>query len=176
MGLRKRSGSKSGTADGGGAALASVAATGATKGRKPLTASSAKRMIGVGRTVLPLLAPYALVAAGAVRARWDSYQADRLGVATDQLSSFRGPGGVLHARLSRIAEALEQLDPVAEAHSTGAARKFALDTRPRIAELSIAVRAAEQMPGQRRRAAYRAIGRELDRIESALLTHLGVTT
>jgi pyruvate kinase len=38
------------------------------------------------------------------------------------------------------------------------------------------VRAAEQMPSSRRRAAYRAIAGELDVIESALLTHLGITT
>lgn len=160
MGLLRRSGSKND----------------AVGGRKPLTAASAKRMIGVGRTVAPLLAPYALVAAGAIRARWDTYRADRLGVAPDQLAAFRGPGGALHARLGRIAEALDRLDSPEEAHATSAARKFATDTRPRLADLSIAVRAAEQMPLQRRRAAYRAIGGQLDRIESALLTHLGVAT
>lgn len=165
MGLLKRSGSKGDAAQGA-----------AVVGRKPLTAASAKRMIGVGRTVAPLLAPYALVAAGAIRARWDSYRADRLGVAPDQLAAFRGPGGALHARLGRVAEALGRLDPAAAANATSAARAFVTDTRPRIADLSIAVRAAEQMPLQRRRAAYRAIGGELDRIESALLKHLGVPT
>lgn len=160
MGLLRRSGSK-------------AAAVG---GRKPLTAASAKRMIGVGRTVAPLLAPYALVAAGAIRARWDSYRADRLGIAPDQLGAFRGPGGALHARLGRVAEALDRLDPPDGAHGTSAARKFATDTRQRITDLSIAVRAAEPWPLQRRRAAYRAIGGQLDRIESALLTHLGVAT
>jgi hypothetical protein len=40
----------------------------------------------------------------------------------------------------------------------------------------VAVRAAEQMPAARRRAAFRAIGGELDGIELTLLDHLGVTT
>lgn len=144
--------------------------------RQPLTAKSAKRMIGVGTAVAPLLAPFALAAAGAARARWDFFRATRLGVAPDQLQAFAGPGGVLHARLSRVAAALTELDPGTEAHATGAARRFALDTRPRLTDLGIAVRAAGQMPTTRRRTAYRAIGTELDRIESALLTHLGVAT
>lgn len=148
----------------------------ARRNRKPLTASRAKRMIGVSTAVAPLLAPYALAAAGVARARWDAHRAARLGVAPGQLSAYTGPGGALHARLSRIAEALNELDSGAEAHATGAARRFALDTRPRLADLSVAVRAAEQMPTGRRRTAYQAIGGELDRIETGILTHLGVAT
>lgn len=144
--------------------------------RKPLTGKSAKRMIGVGVAVVPLLAPYALTAAGFARSRWDDYRAARLGVTPDRLSAYSGPGGALHARLSRVAETLIELDSGAEAHATGAARKFATDTRPRLADLAIAVRAAEQMPAARRRTAFRSIGAELDRIESGVLTHLGITT
>lgn len=140
--------------------------------RKPLTASQAKRMIGISKAVAPLLAPYALAAAGVARARWDAYRAARLGVAPDQLSRFAGPGGALQARLSRIAEALIKLD----AKATDPGRRFAADTRPRLNDLAVAVRAAEQMPTSRRKAAYRAIGGELDRIEMELLTQLGVPT
>jgi hypothetical protein len=61
-------------------------------------------------------------------------------------------------------------------HATGAARTFAVEVRPRLADLAVAVRAAEQMPTARRRTAYRAIGGELDRIETDLLTHLGIST
>lgn len=164
MGLLRRSGTKAETA-------AEVAVV---SGRKPFTAAKAKRYIGIGRTVAPLLAPYALVAAGAVRARWDSYRAERMGVPLAQLPEFRGRGGPLYARLSRVAESLDRLDTADEAHATGAARKFALDARPRIADLAIAVRAAEQMPAQRRRSAFRAIDGELGRIETTLLTHLGI--
>jgi hypothetical protein len=142
--------------------------------RKPLTAARAKRLIGVGKVVAPLLAPYALAAAGVARARWDAYRAARLGVEPGQLSAYTGPGGALHARLSRMAEALDTLESGAEVRSTDAARRFVLDTRPRLADLAVAVRAAEQMPTSRRRTAYRSIGAELDRLEIALLGHLGV--
>ncbi|WP_232661138.1 DUF6474 family protein [Pseudonocardia sp. TRM90224] len=144
--------------------------------RQPLTAARAKRLIGVGKVVAPLLAPYAIAAAGLARATWDNYRAGRLGVAPDELGAYSGAGGSLHARISRVAIALNELDSGAEGHATGAARKFAEETRPRITDLAIAVRAAEQMPATRRRTAYRAIGRELDNVEVALLKHLGIPT
>jgi Family of unknown function (DUF6474) len=144
--------------------------------RKPLTAAQAKRMISISKAVAPLLAPYALAAASVARSRWDAYRAARLGVAPDQLSAYAGPGGALHARLSRIAEALTQLDTGVEVRATDEGRAFVAATRPRLADLAVAVRAAEQMPSSRRRAAYRAISGELDRIETDLLSHLGVAT
>jgi hypothetical protein len=192
MGLRRRR-PTSGREDGAGEAAADVAASatrragkaartvGATveeagnRARKPLTAARAKRMIGVGKAVAPLLAPYALAAAGVARARWDAYRAARLGVEPGQLSAYTGPGGALHARLSRMAEALDELESGVDTRGTGAARRFAAETRPRLAELAVAVRAAEQMPTTRRRTAYRAIGAELDRLEITLLHHLGVS-
>jgi Family of unknown function (DUF6474) len=144
------------------------------KGRGPMTPARARRMIGLGRTVLPLLAPYALAAAGVARAQWDARRAARLGVTPGQLNAYSGRGGALHARIDRLAEALDALDDGAEAHATSASRRFAVETRPRLADLAVAVRAAEQMPTPRRRTAHRAVGTELDRIELALLTHLGV--
>ena len=148
----------------------------ADHGRRPLTAARAKRLIGVSKAVAPLLAPYALAIAGVARARWDAHRAARLGVDPGQLSAYAGPGGALHARLSRVAEALNELESSSQLHPTPAARTFATETRPRLADLSVAVRAAEQMPSARRRTAYRAIAGELDRIETDLLTHLGITT
>lgn len=194
MGLRRGSGSSA--PDAGDASTAPDVAAGATekagrsarqaagttggdparRTRQPLTASRAKRLIGVSKAVAPLLAPYALAAAGLARSRWDAHRAARLGVEPGQLSAYAGPGGALHARLSRVAEALTELDQGTEAHATTAARKFAVDTRPRLTDLAVAVRAAEQMPTSRRRTAYRSIGAELDRIEVDLLTHLGVAT
>lgn len=146
--------------------------------RQPLTAARAKRLIGVGKAVAPLLAPYALAAAGVARGRWDEYRAARLGVEPGQLSAYAGPGGALHARLSRIAEALDRLDTGTGSgdrdRDGSAAGTFAATTRPRLADLAVAVRAAEQMPTARRRTAYRAISGELDRVETELLAHLGV--
>jgi hypothetical protein len=191
MGLRRRR-PTSGREDGAGEAAADVAASATrragkaarrvdatveeagNRARKPLTAARAKRMIGVGKAVAPLLAPYALAAAGVARARWDAYRAARLGVEPGQLSAYTGPGGALHARLSRMAEALDELEAGVDAHGSGAARRFAAESRPRLADLAVAVRAAEQMPTTRRRTAYRSIGAELDRLEITLLQHLGV--
>ena len=128
-------------------------------------------MIGVGRVVAPLLAPYALAAAGAARAHWDDYRAGRLGVTPMQLSAYSGRGGALHARIDRIAEALDALERTAE---DDASRRFVEETRPRLADLAVAVRASEQMPAPRRRTAHKAIANELDRVELALLRRLGV--
>jgi Family of unknown function (DUF6474) len=157
-----------------GAATENAGAAPASRTHKPLTPARAKRMIGIGKAVAPLLAPYALAAAGVVRARWDAYRAARLRVEPGQLAAYTGPGGALHARMSRMAQVLDELESAAEAHNSGAARRFAIDTRPRLADLAVAVRAAEQMPTSRRRTAYRSIGAELDRLEIALLGHLGV--
>lgn len=175
MGLLRRSG---GGSDGADAAetVTETATRAARTARKPLTAKRAKRLIGVSKAVAPLLAPYALALAGIARSRWDAHRAARLGVEPGQLAAYSGPGGALHARLSRLAEALDELDRGTETSATDAARRFARETRPRLADLAVAVRAAEQMPSPRRRTAYRAIGGELDRVEVQLLGHLGVTT
>jgi hypothetical protein len=140
--------------------------------RKPMTKARAKRLIGVGTAVAPMLAPYALAAAGAVRGTWDNYRAGRLGVTADKLAEFTGPGGGLNARISHIAEALTDL----ENRGTPAARTFAEEARPRVTELATAVRAAEQMPAARRRTAFKAISAELDGVERGVLLHLGITT
>ena len=78
--------------------------------RKPMTKARAKRLIGIGIAVAPVLAPYALAAAGAVRGTWDNYRAGRLGVTADKLAEFTGPGGGLHARCSHLAERLTELE------------------------------------------------------------------
>jgi hypothetical protein len=139
---------------------------------KDLTPARTKRAIAMGKVVVPLLAPYAIAAASVVRAQWDDNRARRLGVSADQLGRFTGRGGSLHARISRAGEALGQLD--AGADITPRAKTFARETEPRLADLAMAVRAAEQMPSARRRTAFRAVAGELDRIEDQLLGHLGI--
>ena len=170
MGLLRRSGStRSGSASG---AAESVAA------RTPLTPAQAKRMIGVGKAVAPLLAPYALAAAGVARSRWDSYRAGRLGVDPAQLGAYAGRGGALHARISRVAEALNELEAgvgTSDRTPTDASRAFVGATRPRLEDLALAIRSAALMPSARRRTAHKAVAGELDRVELDLLGHLGVT-
>ncbi|WP_214408279.1 DUF6474 family protein [Pseudonocardia lacus] len=141
---------------------------------KPFTAARAKRLIGVSKAVAPLLAPYALAFAGVARSRWDAYRAGQLGVEPGQLSQYTGRGGALHARLSRIAETLQELEGGTGTHGTEDDKAFAAKVRPRLADLAVAVRAAGQMPTARRKTAYRAIAGELDRVEVELLTRLGV--
>jgi hypothetical protein len=169
MALRRSAGSGEPT----GAGSTGDAVVGAAKAAgKPFTAARAKRLIGVGKAVAPLLAPYALAAATVVRAQYDAHRAARLGVEPGQLSKYSGPGGALHARISRISETLDQL--AGSSGDAAANKAFIADTRPRLEDLAVAVRAAQQMPAPRRRTAHRAVGAELDRIEVALLTRLGV--
>lgn len=157
-------------------AAAEQAGENARRGRGPMTPARARRVIALSKVVLPLLAPYALAAAGVARAQWDAYRASRLGVTPAQLNAYSGRGGALHARIDQLATALGDLDDGAEAHATTASRRFAREARPRLEDLALAVRAAEQMPPQRRRVAHRAVSGELDRIELALLEHLGLAT
>lgn len=171
MALRRRS---AGSAVGSGSSSADAVADVARAARKPFTAARAKRMIGVSKAVAPLLAPYALAFAGVARSRWDAYRAGRLGVEPGQLSKYTGPDGALNARLSRIAQALQELEGGAGTHGTDDDKAFAARVRPRLEDLGVAVRAAAQMPTPRRRTAYRAIAGELDRVEVELLTRLGV--
>ena len=139
---------------------------------KDLTPARTRRVLAVGKVVAPLLAPYAIAAAGLARSQWDDRRARRLGVPADQLGRFTGRGGALHARLSRAGEALGQL--ASGTDITPAAQTFARETEPRLADLAMAVRAAEQMPTARRRTAFRAVSGELDRIEDQLLGQLGI--
>ncbi|HSU07844.1 MAG TPA: DUF6474 family protein [Pseudonocardia sp.] len=155
-------------------AAAEQAGENVRRGRGPMTPARARRMIGLSKVVLPLLVPYALAAAGVARAQWDAYRAARLGVTPSQLNAYSGRGGTLHARIDQLATALGDLDDGTEAHATTASRRFARETRPRLEDLALAVRAAEQMPPQRRKTAHRAVSAELDRVELALLDHLGV--
>jgi hypothetical protein len=142
-----------------------------TAAPKDLTSAQTKRVLAVGKAVAPLLLPYGIAAAGVARASWDTYRSRRLGVPADQLGRYTGRGGTLHARLSRAGEALTEVEATGDA----AGRTFAQETRPRLADLALAVRAAEQMPTARRKTAFRAVAGELDRVEDQLLAHLGLS-
>jgi hypothetical protein len=176
-GAAARATEKAGRAARDAGAAAEEAGRRSREGRGPMTPARARRMIGVGRAVLPLLAPYALAAAGVARARWDAYRALRLGVTPDRLNAYSGRGGALHARIDRLAESMATLEEGSardDDEKRAASRRFAVETRPRLVDLALAVRAAEQMPAPRRRVAHRAVGGELDRVELALLRHLGI--
>lgn len=141
---------------------------------KEWNAAKAKRYIAVGKIVAPVVAPYAMAAAGTLRHRWDDHRSRKLGVSPDELGGFSGRGGQLHARLSRIARSLDELESDGTTGRNADAKRFVDTNRPRLHDFAAAVRAAEQMPAQRRKTAFKAVSNDLDRIEVELLSFLGV--
>lgn len=137
-------------------------------------AAKAKRYLSVGRIVAPVLAPYAMAAAGTLRHRWDDHRSRRLGVSPEELGGYSGRGGHLHARISRVARTFGELKDDGSTEHSPQTKAFVETNEPRLHDFAAAVRAAEQMPANRRKAAYRAVSKDLDRIEVELLSHLGI--
>ena len=107
-----------------------------------------------------------------MRAQLDTTRAQKMGIAVDQLGDYTGHGAKLSARIagaeSSVTEILSRKPDDAET------QRFAAAIRERLGDLSTAVRAAEQMPQARRKAAHQAISSELDGVEADLLARLGV--
>lgn len=137
-------------------------------------AAKAKRYLAVGRIVGPVIAPYAMAAAGSLRHQWDDRRSRRLGVSPEDLGGYSGRGGHLHARISRIARTFGELKADGSTERSPQAKAFVETNEPRLHDFAAAVRAAEQMPVQRRKTAYKAVSNDLDRIEVELLSHLGI--
>ena len=137
-------------------------------------AKRVQRYIGIVKIVAPLAAPYAMAAAGSLRHRLDDHRSRKLGVSPDELGGYSGPGGKLHARMSRISRTITELREDGTTDRDAGAKRFADETEPRLHDLSAAVRAAENMPAARRKAAFRTISHDLDRTEVELLDHLGI--
>jgi hypothetical protein len=131
-----------------------------------------RRTITVSRLLAPVIVPVAYRAAIAARGVIDERRAERLGVPITQLGQFSGAGGRLSAR---IAGADRSVRLVAGRHPKDAeTQRFVTAITDRLAALSAAVPAAENLPGPRRRAAHASIGEQLDGIEADLLNRLGV--
>ena len=143
----------------------------------PLTGAKIKRYIGIARIVVPVVAPIVYQAVGMARDRWDAHRARQFGVAPDELAEFTGRGAALYARIHNLALSARDLraryGDGDDARATEV-RSFVDDAQQRLTDLESAVRAAEQMPGSRRRSAHVAVGGELDRIENRLLALWGV--
>ena len=139
---------------------------------KLLAPGRIRRTLTASRLLAPVVVPVAYRAAIAARGVIDERRADRLGVPLTQLGQFSGAGGRLSAR---IAGADHSVQLVADRHHDDAeTRRFVTATKDRLAALSAAVPAAENMPGPRRRAAQASIGEQLDGIEADIMTRLGV--
>lgn len=142
-----------------------------------ITPGNAKKLIGVAKVVGPVLLPFAIRAASALRSSYDQARARRLGVPVDDLGTYTGHGAALHARIAGDSEALRELpEQAADDETKLMAERYAERTGARLVQLTTAVRAAERMPTQRRRSAHRAVDAELGRIEDDLLTRFGVPT
>ncbi|QFU85328.1 DUF6474 family protein [Amycolatopsis sp. YIM 10] len=126
----------------------------------------------VGPAVIPVVAPFAVQAAGAARDAYDRYQARKLGVDVGRLGEFTGRGARLHARIAGVGEGLDDLR--ASAKATEEDTKFADRAAGTLHQLAASVRAAERMPTARRKAAHRAVASELDHLEGQLLHRLGI--
>lgn len=144
-----------------------------------ITPGNAKRVVGIFKVVAPFLAPYAAKAAFTARDGYDRMRARRLGVPVEDLGRFSGRGAALHARIAGDADALQRLRSGTDGqgadgstNSQGNVEQFTDNAEKRLGQLTNAVRAAERMPGSRRRAAHRAVAGELGRIEDDLMRQL----
>ena len=129
-----------------------------------------RRMMTSARIIGPILAPFALQAATATRGWWDERRARQLGVTAIEVAAYRGPTGPTEARLAGLAQTVQEL----QRRRGGDLQvvRFAEVSNNRLADLTIATRAAASMPSSRRRATLTAVGRDLDRIDADLMTFL----
>jgi hypothetical protein len=145
-------------------------------GEGKFTPNNARNALGVakviGPAVIPVVAPYAVLAAGRLREAYDRYQARKLGIGVERLGEFTGRGAALHARISGLSAGLADLRKSAKA--TDADVKFASDSQATLEQLAASVRASERMPTPRRKATARAVAGELDQLEGQLLHRLGI--
>ncbi|GAA2821396.1 DUF6474 family protein [Saccharopolyspora taberi] len=142
-----------------------------------ITPGNARRVIGVLKVIGPVAMPYLLRAVASARSSYDRMRARRLGVEVADLGRFTGRGAALHARIAADRDALQEMRAQTVGRSEQevfAADQYAEETDGRLSQLASAVRAAERMPTQRRRAAHRAVDGELRRLEVQLMRRLGV--
>lgn len=139
--------------------------------RDLFSAAQIRKYIGVARVLIPVLAPLAYRGATLVRAQLDARKAQQLGIGTDQLSEFSGHGARLQARITNTEDAL---DKIAADNPDGDTKKFVEAARSRLADLTVAVKTAEQMPAARRKAVHASISAELQVLENDVLARLGV--
>ncbi|MGW0174253.1 DUF6474 family protein [Rhodococcus sp. NPDC003322] len=139
--------------------------------RSGISVGQVRRYLGIARLLTPVLAPLAYRGAMAVRGQLDQQKAGRMGIAAEDLGNYTGHGARLSAR---IAGAERTTDEIATRFPDAETASFLAAVRGRLGELETAVRASEQMPAQRRRAAHQAIAAELDGVEADLLARLGV--
>lgn len=139
---------------------------------KLLSPSRIRRVLTVSRLLAPVVVPVLYRAAMAARGLVDERRADRLGVPLTQIGHFSGHGATLSARIAGAEKTLRVLQD--KKSKDAETKRFATAITERLSDLSTAVTAAESMPPARRRAAYTAIGGQLDGIDADLIARLGL--
>ena len=140
---------------------------------KLLSPTRIRRILTVSRLLAPILTPLVYRAAIAGRALIDQRRADQLGIPLAQIGQFSGHGAQLSARIAGAEKSLRMVQD--NKPKDAETKQFVSAINERLADLSVAVTAAENMPAARRRAAHAAISSQLDGIEADLMARLGLT-
>ena len=140
---------------------------------KLLSPTRIRRLLTVSRLLAPILTPLIYRAAMAARALIDQRRADRLGIPLAQIGRFSGQGAELSARIAGSEKSLRMVQE--KKPKDAETKQFVAAISERLADLSAAVTAAENMPAARRRTAHGAISSQLDGIEADLMARLGLT-
>lgn len=137
-----------------------------------LSPTRIKRLLTVSRLLAPIVVPVLYRASIAVRGLLDERRAERLGVPLREVGQFSGHGARLAARISGAEQSVRL---VAEKNPKDAeTKRFVAALNEKLADLSAAVTAGENMPAARRRSAHAAISEQLDGIDADLLARLGL--
>lgn len=139
---------------------------------KLLSPTRIRRTLTVSRLLAPVLTPLIYRAAIAARGMIDQRRADQLGIPLAQIGQFSGHGARLSARVAGAEQSLRAVQE--KKPKDPETKQFVTAISERLADLSAAITAAENMPTQRRRAAHTAISTQLDGIEGDLLARLGL--
>ncbi|MGH3525033.1 MAG: DUF6474 family protein, partial [Mycobacterium sp.] len=126
----------------------------------------------VSRLLAPILTPLIYRLAVSARALIDQRRADQLGIPLAQIGQFSGHGARLSARIGGAEKTLQMVQD--KNPKDAETKRFVGAITERLTDLSTALTAAENMPTARRRAAYTAIGEQLDGIDADLMARLGL--
>lgn len=129
-----------------------------------------RRLLLAAKIVVPAVAAGTLRASTGVRGVLDERRARQLGVPLEDVAAYRGPAGEVQARILGLRTALADLR-ARRGTDPGVAR-FVDSTTARLGELSAAADATATMPSPTRRSALRAVGADLDVVDSQLMAYL----
>jgi Family of unknown function (DUF6474) len=139
---------------------------------KLLSPTRIRRVLTVSRLLAPIVVPLIYRASITARGFLDERRAGRLGVPLGEVGQFSGHGARLSARIAGAEQSVRLvLDKKPKDAET---KQFVTAVNDRLADLSAAVTAAENMPASRRRAAHIAITKQLDGIDADLMARLGL--